>query len=261
MSAYAAVFAARFRVLLQYRAAALAGLGTQIFWGFIRVAVFTAFYRSSTAIPAMSEPDAITYLWLTQCLLLLLPWRPDADIVALVRTGNVAVELVRPVDLHALWYARALAQRTAPALLRCAPLVVLALLFFGMRLPPTPFAALAFCVSLVCAVLLSAAFTLLLSVGMVFTTDGKGLQSLAGALVNFGSGSLVPLMLLPDGLRTVVEWLPFRGIMDTPFRLWLGHVDGWLALVGHQLAWTATLLLGSRWLLRVALRRLEVQGG
>ena len=39
MSAYAAVFAARFRVLLQYRAAALAGLGTQVFWGLVRVAI------------------------------------------------------------------------------------------------------------------------------------------------------------------------------------------------------------------------------
>ena len=36
MRPYWAVLSARFRMLLQYRAAALAGLGTQVFWGLIR---------------------------------------------------------------------------------------------------------------------------------------------------------------------------------------------------------------------------------
>ena len=35
MRAYAAIFGARFRVLLAYRAAAAAGLTTQLFWGLI----------------------------------------------------------------------------------------------------------------------------------------------------------------------------------------------------------------------------------
>ena len=43
------VVSARFRVLLQYRAAAIAGLGTQIFFGLVLVMIYEAFYRSSTA--------------------------------------------------------------------------------------------------------------------------------------------------------------------------------------------------------------------
>lgn len=261
MSVYPAVFVARFRVLLQYRAAALAGLGTQVFWGFIRVAVFTAFYRSSSATQPLSESEIITYLWLTQALLLLLPWRPDSEIETLVRTGQVAYELVRPIDLHSLWYARALAQRTAPALLRCLPMFALALGLFGMGLPAGPFAALAFAVSLAAAVLLSAAMTTLLSVSLLFTTSGKGVQLLSNSIVNFFSGSLVPLALFPGWLVAVSEALPFRGLMDTPFRLYLGHTGEWAWLVGHQLAWTAALVLLGRWLVRLALRRMEVLGG
>ena len=48
MRPYWAVFSARFRVLLQYRVAALAGCGTQLFWGLIRM---MSFYESSTAAP------------------------------------------------------------------------------------------------------------------------------------------------------------------------------------------------------------------
>jgi ABC-type uncharacterized transport system permease subunit len=40
MTAYRALISARFRTLLQYRAAALAGMGTQLFFGLIFVKVY-----------------------------------------------------------------------------------------------------------------------------------------------------------------------------------------------------------------------------
>ncbi|MBM3188225.1 MAG: ABC transporter permease, partial [Chloroflexi bacterium] len=84
MSAYWAVLTARFRMLLQYRAAALAGLCTQLFWGLLRVMIFDAFYRSSSAIQPMSFEQTVTYLWLIQAMLLLLPWRLDWEVRAMI---------------------------------------------------------------------------------------------------------------------------------------------------------------------------------
>jgi ABC-2 type transport system permease protein len=261
VSPYIAVLAARFRVLLQYRAAALAGLGTQVFWGLVRIAIFTGFYRSATAAQPLAEHELVTYLWLTQALLMLLPWRPDPDIEALVHTGQVAAELVRPVDLYAFWYARAIAQKTAPAMLRCLPMLVLALTLFGMQLPATPLAAASFFVSVLAAVLLSAAMTSLVSISLLFTAQGKGVQMLTGSVVNLFSGALVPLPLLPEGWRTLLDVLPFRGLMDTPFRLWLGQTDGWPWLVAHQLVWVLVLVALGRVLVGRAVRRMEVHGG
>ena len=57
MKGYQALIAARFRVLLQYRAAAVAGIGTQLFFGLIRVMIFQAFYRSSSHAQPMSYVD------------------------------------------------------------------------------------------------------------------------------------------------------------------------------------------------------------
>ena len=54
MRPYLAVLSARFRLLLQYRVAALAGFATQLFWGFIRVMIFGAFYRASAAAQPMT---------------------------------------------------------------------------------------------------------------------------------------------------------------------------------------------------------------
>ena len=136
---YWALFRARFRTLLQYRAAALAGMGTQVFFGLVFVMVYEAFYRSSRASQPISYPEVVTYVWLGQAFLAMLPWNVDPEIRAMIRSGAVAYELLRPLDLYAAWYCRALAWRTAPTLLRAVPLFAIARPSWGCAShPPWP---------------------------------------------------------------------------------------------------------------------------
>ena len=67
-------------MLLQYRAAAIAGFGTQLFWGFIKVMVFVAFFEASSSPQPMTFAQVIVYVWLGQALLALLPWNVDQEI-------------------------------------------------------------------------------------------------------------------------------------------------------------------------------------
>ena len=263
MIGYWAIISARFRTLLQYRAAAVAGLVTQVFWGLILVMVFEAFYRSSTATQPMAIEEVVTYVWLGQGFFALLPWGVDADIRGLVRTGGVSYELLRPLDLYAHWFSRALALRTAPVLLRSVPLFLLAALFFGMEAPDSPAAAGAFVVAMLGALLLSSAITTWLSISLMWTISGEGLNALSGGAVMIFSGSLVPLPLFPDWAQSVLAFLPFRGLVDAPYRLYLGHIPPGEVVVhlGHQFAWLVVIVVLSRWVLSRGLRRLVVQGG
>src|SRR5215470_1497761 len=122
---YLAILAARFALLLQYRAAALAGFGTQMWWGVIKILVLAAFYRSAPQQP-LSLADSITYVWMGQGFLGVLPWNADPELVQMVETGNVGYERLRPVDTHAYWFMRALAWRTAAPLLRVIPMFLFA---------------------------------------------------------------------------------------------------------------------------------------
>ena len=115
---YLAIFAARFSMLLQYRAAALAGIATQFWFGAIMVMALSAFYGSGRGAPPITLAQAITYIWLGQAFLGLLPWNVDTEIAAMMRSGNVAYERLRPVDTYFYWFARALAWRAAGTLLR-----------------------------------------------------------------------------------------------------------------------------------------------
>jgi len=263
VAAYAAVFGARFRMMLQYRAAALAGIGTQTFFGLIFVMVYEAFYRATSAPQPMSFPEVRTYIWLGQALLAMLPWNVDRDVREMVRTGSVGYELLRPLDLYTLWYCRAMAWRVAPTLLRSLPLALVAIPFLGMGLPPSLASAGAWALSMVGALLLGCAITTLMNISLLWTLSGEGLAQLVPVLVLAFSGMLVPLPLYPAWMQPLLAALPFRGLIDIPFRMYLGHLPPGqaLPLFAFQLAWTATLVILGRWLLIRGTRRLVIQGG
>lgn len=263
MKPYWAILKARFSVLLQYRAAAAAGLATQLFWGLIRVMVFDAFYRSSSTPQPMTYPEVVTYLWLIQALLLILPWGLDVEVRNMIRSGTVAYELARPTDLYWLWFTRSLALRTAPALLRATPMFVIAGLFFGLQPPASPTSALAAALSILGAVLLGCAITTLTTISLLWTIAGDGIARLLGTASMIFSGSIIPLPFFPDWAQTVLNLMPFRGLMDVPFRLYVGHLPPSQAVpaIALQLAWTAALVLIGRGILARGLKRLVVQGG
>jgi len=263
MRAYWSVFSARFRVLLQYRAAAVAGFATQIFWGLIRVMIFEAFYRSTAAPQPMTYPDVVTYVWLGQGLLLLVMFSADDEISAMIKTGSVSYELVRPLDLYLFWYCRAIAFRTAPLMLRSIPLFLIAGLFFNLQAPVSFAHACIFLFSCLTAILLSSAMAMVMTISLLWTVSGDGVNRILPAAVFFFSGLIVPLPLLPDWMQSIAAFLPFRGLADTPYRIYMGHVPLYDAVhaILHQWVWTILIIFFGYKLLNNGVRKLVIQGG
>jgi len=270
-SPYLAVLSARYRMLLQYRAAAAAGAATQFFWGFIRIMILLAFYRSSSAAQPMEFAEVVTYVWLGQAFLALLPWNHDVELERQIRDGGVAYELLRPLDLYGYWAMRTLARRVASASLRCVPIVV----FAGFALPaigatswrlaPPDGAAAAglFALSMLVAIALGVTLTMLVHVSLLWTISGDGVARLMPALVTVFSGLVVPLPLFPDWSQPLLAVLPFRALADVPYRIYSGNLsaaEAWPAIV-LGLAWTVALALLGRGLLARGQRVLVVQGG
>lgn len=262
MKPYLAILSAQFRRLLQYRAAAGAGLACQFFWGLIRMMIFTAFYENARGPTPMSLPDVVAYVWLGQAFILLIPFRGDGDVEQLIRTGNVACELLRPVDLYSLWFARAVAGRAAPMSLRAIPMLLIATAAGWIHWPGGP-GLLAWAAAMASGVLLSAALGNAMTIALFWTVAGRGLTMIFSPTMILLSGMIVPLPLFPQSVQPVLNALPFRGLCDTPFRLFTGHIPPGQAfgVVCHQLAWAAGLILLGRWMLARGMRRAVIQGG
>jgi ABC-2 type transport system permease protein len=202
--------------------------------------------------------EVVSYVWLGQALLAMLPWNADAELRAMIRSGTVAYELCRPIDLYSLWYARALAWRTAPTILRAIPMCVIATVVlpavglgeWRLASPPSTAAALAFAATLI-------------NISLLWTISGDGAVILLTTLVTFLSGMIVPIPLFPDWAQPIVLALPFAGLIDLPFRVFTGHIPpaAVLSVLQHQIVWTVALVLFGRWLLSHGIRRVVVQGG
>jgi ABC-2 type transport system permease protein len=263
MRPYLAILDSRFRMLLQYRAVALAGVGTQLFFGLIRVMIFDAFYQSSAIPQPLTCAQTTTYIWLGQAMLLMVMFGPESELATMIQSGAVAYEMTRPLDLYTFWFSRCLASRAAPLALRAIPILLIAGLFFHLQLPASFSAAGLFLLSLAIGLLLSAALVTLITLSLLWTVSGQGAASLAPPLIFIASGMIVPLPLLPNWLQPLFDLLPFRGLIDTPFRLYLGNLTGSVAALAiiQQLLWLAILVFLGRFILNRGLRRLVVQGG
>lgn len=265
---YVAILRARFALMLQYRTAAFAGFATQCWWGVIKIMVLAAFYAASPH-QSLTLAQAITYTWLGQGLLGLLPWNADPEISDAVETGNVAYERLRPVDTHSLWLARAIAQRAGATSLRVVPMFVAAAIVLpavGLKqwawgLPPSTMAAALFAVSITLTLLLSASFVVLLNIGVTALKTRRA-ASVAGVLVNPLSGTIVPLALMPAWLQPFLFWQPFAGLVDIPFRIYFANLAGARAFEGiaAQTLWVVLFIaIGRLWMSRV-MARVDMQG-
>nr|WP_090891489.1 ABC transporter permease [Evansella caseinilytica] len=267
MKPYFSVLKLRLLHGMQYRSAALAGVATQFFWGFMYIMIFEAFYDQALHNPPMSLKELITYLWLQQSFLaFIMLWFRDNELFDLITTGNIAYELCRPCGIYGYWYAKLLAQRLASALLRCFPILLVAFLLpqpYRMTLPPDALTFLYFCAALILGLLLLTAISMFIYISVFVTLSPTGSLLVFGVFGEFFAGLVIPLPLMPPWLQEMTYLLPFRLTADFPFRVYSGHIPHNEALAGivFQLLWLAALVLLGRLALTKALTKVVVQGG
>ncbi len=267
MKAYLAVLKLRLINGLQYRAAALAGIATQFFWGFLFIMIYEAFYSHTPVTPAITLKQLVSYLWLQQAFLtFIMIWFRDQELLSLITSGNVAYELCRPADIYGLWFSKLLAQRLAAALLRCFPILIAAYLLPAPHClipPPGPAALGLFVVALALGLLVLVALSMFMYISVFVTMSPAGSLLVFATVGKFLAGMVIPLPLMPDWLQRIVYLLPFRLTADLPFRIYSGNIgvaEAWRG-IGIQWLWLAALLILGRWTLGKVLRKVVIQGG
>lgn len=271
MIAYLAAFRARARTVFRYRAAALAGIFTQIFFGFILVMVLESWFMSSPSAARIGFSQAASYVWLGQAFLALQVWGPDPELRDLIRSGEIARDLLRPTSLYGLWFVRTLAWKCVALVMRLGAVLafagfglpLLGMADIGLRLPASWPAFFAFLALLLPAILSSAALAAGVSCFQFKQISAAGASALAAALSSFFSGLIIPLPLLSGPVEAISRYLPYRGLADLPFRFWLGEtpVRALPAAIAGQTAWVILLFAAGAAYVRSRAGRDAVAGG
>lgn len=267
MKSYISYFKLKFKTGLQYRAAALAGISTQIFFGIVYICVYVAFYESDSSNLPMELHQLVSYLWLNQCFFALVyMWYKDKDILNLIKSGNIAYELCRPQNLYLMWASKLLGERLSKVLLRFLPVIIFAVLLpspFNLSLETTILRFILFIVSLALASILVTVLILLYHIICLFTLDEKGIVNMFMVVSDLLSGLEIPIPFFPNYLQSITNILPFRYVSDFPFRLYVGNITINEVLIGLlvQLVWIVILVIIGNILMKNALKKAIIQGG
>lgn len=263
---YAAVAARSFRRYSTYRAATLAGIFTNSVFGVIYSYAYLALWGNQPHAGGYDATDAVTFVWIGQALLMTVAlWGGGTtdDLAERIRTGDVAIDLYRPVGLIGWYLAGDLGRAAYHFLARGLGPTILGLLLFHIALPDGSVAAVAFLVSLVLAIITSFAIRFLVACTAFWLLDQTGVRTLSGVVAIFLSGMTLPLVIFPEPLRSIALALPWASFLQTPADIWLGHRVGTDIMTGLavQVLWIAVLLAICQVVLGAATRKVVVQGG
>lgn len=98
----------------------------------------------------------------------------------------------------------------------------------------------------------------------LYTESIWGINIMKQAVVTLLSGATIPLAFFPDKLRTVIDYLPFRAIYDTPLTLLLSDGTDQKMILSKlliSLGWAVLMSVISRLFWKVSIKQVTVNGG
>jgi ABC-2 type transport system permease protein len=246
-----------------YRAATLAGLATNVFFGLLRAAVMVALFGARTQVSGMSVQDAITYTGLSQACIAFLSLFSWFEIIQSVDSGQVGADLLKPMDYFLFWGAQDLGKALVNLALRGLTIMVFYALVFQISVPDNPAQWIALCFSVILAWMISFGWRFLTNLSAFWSPNSVGICRLFYALSWFMSGFFMPLRFMPDWFVRLCALTPFPSMINTTIEVYLGLLKGpeLLQALFTQAAWALGLALLGQLVLRSGVRRLVIQGG
>lgn len=180
-----------------------------------------------------------------------------------VRSGDIQIDLLRPVDFPVYLITCSAGETLFTLMLPCLPAFLLGMVFLGLKPPANMIAGLLFALSLLLAFLVAVSLQFLLGLVSIYTIEARRIVWFYLAVLRFFSGQMVPLWIFPPLLAQIAAMLPFQLLVNVPLSIYIGRLEGMQAFqaLGLQAVWAAGLLLFGRVMWRQAHHKLVVQGG
>lgn len=242
-----------------YRLALLSGLLTHAFFGLVRTTVFLALYRDRGPVGGLAVGDALTYTWLLEAIFGVVWATWVWEFPESVRSGDFAVELLRPGDPYLRIAAFDLGRALNLLIARAVPVLGVAAVVLPLHLPTSPGGVLALALSVVLSAAIAFQIRFLFGMAAFWTPDYRAVYSLFSPLLYLSSGFVIPIDYFPAALRGLAQATPLYSLVMAPVRVAIGRSAG-IALAGQAL-WLLVLATASRSMLALASRRLVVHGG
>jgi ABC-2 type transport system permease protein len=187
----------------------------------------------------------------------------DREIAMQVTEGNIAQNLMKPIDFQTMTYFGALGELGFRFLLFTLPISIVVFPLFKVGAPASVLDGLAAALSFFLAMLVNSGINFVVGTFALHLKSIQGLIRAKYVVLELLTGALVPLSFFPSPWRQIVEALPFQAVSWTPVTIWMGQRRGedLLVALGVQAFWAVALTALGAVLWRIGVRRTTVQGG
>ncbi len=247
-----------YRRNLQYRVAHLVDtLGSAIF-GYINIYIWVAAAGPIGHVGSYNVQQLVLWAAFGQVVYNFVHWTTGLNIQLAVRSGDISLELLRPIDFFSYVISRQAGEHLYALFYRAIPLYLLYAVTVGYHIPSLA-ALLLLLPSLGLALYVALCLGYLEGLASFWTTDIRWVSYFNMVFLIAASGMQVPVDLLPGFLGRLLPLAPWAALAHYPNRIYLG-LQGWEALFVPAI-WAVLLTCICRGLTNMARRHLEVQGG
>ena len=253
-----------FRRATTYRMATASGVFVNTVFGYLRASIYVFVATSAGGtVRDLTGEQLVTFAFVSQGFIMTVGAFGDRGIADRIRSGDVVIDLYRPVDFQWWWLADWFGRSGFQVVARGIPPVVLGAIAFDLRWPAPWWHWLPFLVSIVLATTVGFALRFCTNLSTFWLLDNRGVEQMTTMLVSFFGGLILPITLFPGWLERIASLLPFASMIQLPAELYLGVHEGSdvIGVLAQQLAWAIALLALGRALLAAATRRVVIQGG
>ena len=240
---------------IQYRAGMALRLVGDMLRLYIKGCIWLALLKDG-----FSETAAYTLISLM--ILILTDTRISGELADRVKSGMIAVDLIRPISLKWYFFFDQLGENVLRFLAEGLVLIPFAFCLWNLPLPS---------VSSMCFGSLAVVFAVILCYSIQYTTgllvfwmkDGTYTRMITDSLFTLFSGLSIPLWFYPQWLEKFCGYLPFRLTVYEPVCIWLGrytHAEC-IRLLILELIWILAVTVLEKWLWNRIGTVLEIEGG
>jgi len=258
---FVTLFRKAYDVNLQYRGAHALRTVTSLIFGYVYISIWVGI-GADHSLGRYGTDGMIAYIATNQAILTMTLFLTyGLGIESLVRSGNISIELMRPVHLfpHLVW--KEWGKIGYSFLYRVLPIYATFAFLFSISPPAMPQTYAFTAASLLMASYINICINFLIGVTSLWTGEARFLYWLHYAVAMVVSGFFIPIEWLPAPLQAVAVWTPYPYIQYAPVTLFLGtHDEPWRALAA-AFGWCALLTAAAYASAAFMRRKLEVQGG
>jgi ABC-2 type transport system permease protein len=228
---------------------------------YIKICIWNALLKAGTGDGADFKSLA-AYTIVASMVMLLTKSHVAEDLSDRVRSGMIAVDLIRPISLKWYCFFNQIGENLFSLLFEGILIAVISWKVWSLPLPEINI-IIPFVLCLTMGIIIMFYIQYIIGLLVFWMKDGTYTNMITYALFVMFSGIEIPLWFYPDWLRGIGQVLPFRFIVHEPIVIWLGQmgVREIAFTLMMQMFWLMTLFLTERKLWNFIKKNIEIQGG